>query len=126
MKITKITYSSLANLGNYENERIELEAELQEGDDYQRVLEELKIKVHQELKNEKDYHDYCYRYNEANRKLKDICEKLQKAYDQWEEASNFLIAQGIKPSVPSFPIPQQNLIAPSVEEVTPTLDDVIF
>lgn len=122
MKITKVTYAALANLGNYENERIELEATIGEGDSYEEVLADLTQKVHEQLKNEKDYYQYCHKYNDAQRRLKEITEKLQKAYDQWEETSNFLVAQGLKPSVPSFPIERQKLIAAGIEEVEPQIE----
>ena len=129
MKITTVKYASLANLGNYENEKIELEATLEEGDKYDECLEILKQKVHEQLKNEKDYYAYCDRYNEAQRRLKEIGEKLQKAYDQWEETSNFLVAQDLKHSVPSFPIERQHLLtagADDIEVVEGELDEVIF
>lgn len=39
MKLTKITYAQTLNLGNYENERIELEVTLLEGEDPRVALE---------------------------------------------------------------------------------------
>ena len=51
MKITTVSYEALANLGNYENEKIRLEAVLEDGDTYESCLEELKNKVHEQLKN---------------------------------------------------------------------------
>ena len=123
MKLKTVKYAALANLGNYENERIELEAELEGGEDYTEALIRLTEMVHQQLKNEKEYFEYCDHYNQARRKLSDITEKLQQAYDQWEETSNFLIAQGLKPSVPSFPIERQNLITAGIEEVEVEVED---
>lgn len=129
MKITTVKYAALANLGNYENERIELEATLDEGDKYDECLEILKQKVHEQLKNEKDYFAYCDRYNDAQRRLGEISEKLQKAYGQWEETSNFLVAQGLKPHPTSFPIERQNLITAGQDEmevVEGELDEAVF
>lgn len=47
MKLKNVKYASLANLGNYQNERIELEAHLEDGDDYKEVLAKLTQMVHQ-------------------------------------------------------------------------------
>lgn len=121
--ITVVKYGALVNLGNYENEKVELEAELEDGQDYQEVLEDLKLKVRSNLHSQQHYYDYCNRYNKAQRKLKDIEEKLQKAYDQWEETSNFLIVQGLKSEVPKFPIERQNLITAGLEEVEVELEN---
>jgi chromosome segregation ATPase len=123
MKITTIRYASLANLGNYENERIELEAQLEEGEDWESALEKLKHNCHLKLNNLDEYYKYCRQYREAKDKLSEIAKELQKAYEQWQETSNFLIAQGLKPSVPAFPILKENLIAPAVEEVQVELGD---
>ncbi len=121
MKINKVTYSALANLGNYENEKIELEGLLEDGDTYESCLEQLKNKVHEQLRNREKYNNYCNRFYEQRRKLEEISEKLHQAYDQWEETSNFLLAQGLKPNVPSFPIEKQNLITAGTEEVEPEI-----
>lgn len=116
-KITKVTYAALANLGNYENERLELELELKSEDSWEDCLADLKTKVHSQLHNEKNYLEYCQRYREKQQQLRDISEKLQVACSQWEETSNFLISQGLKPSVPSFPFEKQNLITAEVESL---------
>lgn len=42
-KITKIGYSQVFNLGDYENEKISVEAEIQEGDDPIQKIEELRV-----------------------------------------------------------------------------------
>ena len=123
MKINKVTYSALANIGNYENEKIELEGLLEDGDTYESCLEQLRNQVHEQLRNKEKYNDYCNRFYEQRRKLDEITEKLHQAYDQWEETSAFLIAQGLKPNVPSFPIERQNLITAGTEEVEPEIYD---
>jgi hypothetical protein len=126
MKISKITYSALANLGNYENQRIELEATVSEDENWEEVLEKITLMVHQKLKNEDDYRNYCQKYDKAKTRLNDICEKLELAYEQWEETSNFLVAQGLKPSVPAFPIPKQNLITGGIEEIDAEIDQIPY
>ena len=120
MKITTVSYEAIANLGNYENEKIKLEAVLEDGDIYESCLEELKNKVHEQLKNQEKYNDYCDRFNEQKRKLEELQEKVQQAQTQWEQASNFLIAQGWnKADVPLFPIEEPDLIPTGQEEVEP-------
>ncbi len=124
MKITTVSYEAIANLGNYENEKIRLEAVLEEGDIYESCLEELKNKVHEQLKNQETYNDYCDRFYEQKRKLEEITEKVQQAQTQWEQASNFLVAQGWnKADVPPFPIEEQDLITSGNEEVEPEIND---
>lgn len=39
MKTTSINYSKVFSLGNYENEKIGVEIEIQEGDDIQKVIQ---------------------------------------------------------------------------------------
>lgn len=45
MRIDRVSYAKLFNLGNYENERIELEAVLQDGEDWAEAVEDVKNKV---------------------------------------------------------------------------------
>ena len=123
MKITKVTYSALVNLGNYENEKIELEGEVEEGEKWTECLEDLKLKVRSNLRSQERYFDYCRRFDEQRKKLIDIEQKLQKAYEQWEEVSSFLKAQGLKPDAPKFPFAKQNLITAGVESVDAEIDD---
>lgn len=45
MKITKVSYGETINRGNYESTRIGLEAEIQEGENYEEALKELSLMV---------------------------------------------------------------------------------
>jgi hypothetical protein len=45
MKITSISYSRVFSLGNYENEKIGFEAEIQEGEDSLKAFHDLKLTV---------------------------------------------------------------------------------
>lgn len=45
MKITKVRYGRILNIGNYENQRIELEAEVAEGDATTHVYGALKAEA---------------------------------------------------------------------------------
>lgn len=78
MKITTVKYASLANLGNYENERIELEAEVSEEENWEEVLSELEQLVHSKLKNEEKYQQYISHYYEMQCKLEELSKKLHK------------------------------------------------
>lgn len=40
MKTTKISYSKVFSLGNYENEKLGVEIEIQEGDDVQKAIQQ--------------------------------------------------------------------------------------
>ena len=124
MKITTVSYEAIANLGNYENEKIRLEAVVEEGDNWEECLSLIRDNVHEQLKNQETYNDYCNRFYEQKRKLEEIVEKLQQAHNQWEQASNFLITQGWnKADVPSFPIEEKDLITAGNEELEPEFED---
>jgi len=112
--ISTVKYGALANLGNYENEKIEIEATCQEGDNWEQVLEDLKLKVHSQLHKESDYRQYVHEYYVAKRKLEDIQEKIEKAQQTWDTVSTFMVAQGLKTDTAKFPdIPK---LMPSANE----------
>lgn len=46
MKIKIITYQRIKNLGNYQSEKLEMTAELEEGEDVQASIAKLKNQVH--------------------------------------------------------------------------------
>jgi len=50
MKITKVNYGRTINMGNYESVRIDLTADIEEGENWREALETLKEKM---LKEEK-------------------------------------------------------------------------
>ena len=129
MKITTVSYEAIANLGNYENEKIRLDAVVEDGDNWEECLSLIRDNVHEQLKNQEQYNDYCDRFNKQKRKLEELQEKVQRAQNQWEQASNFLIAQGWdKADVPPFPIEEQDLIPDDTKEVEPEYesDDIPY
>lgn len=114
MQIKTVFYSALANLGNYQNERVGMKAELEEGDSPEAVIEELRQRVTplchknlQELQN---------RRYELENQLYTLEDKLKKAQQQWEVASSFLKAQGIQENPVGFPV-LDNLLPQAQEEV---------
>lgn len=106
-KITKVSYSQLANLGNYENEKVELEATLEEGDNWQDVLEDLRQKVLEVTKGINDYMKTKNEIYDRERELRDLLVKVDKAKATWETVSTFLKAQGLNNDPAKFPeLPQ--------------------
>ena len=45
MKVTRVTVESLKNTGNYENEKIGLSATVEDGEDVQTVVDDLRGKI---------------------------------------------------------------------------------
>lgn len=121
MRIDRVTYHYLANLGDYQNERIELSAVLEEGETPEEAIAKLKQQVlamagksYQSLEKE--------RWNLAQ-EVKKLEEKLKKAQADWDAMAEFLRVQGIKPDAPISPV-FANLL-PSSQEVE-VLDAVPF
>ena len=112
MKITTVHYSALINLGDYNNEKIGLTAEVKEDESVEEVIAALKEKVKtiagpnaEELYNS---------ISERRRALNELERKLKKATEQWEATAEFLRAQGIKPDAPN--IPDFTRLLPEIKE----------
>lgn len=112
MKIVKVSYSALANLGDYQNERVGMVAILDEGDSPEDVVLALKEKVTPLCDMRLGvYREEAYRLRAS---IEELRTKLAKYQDQWNQAAEFLRAQGIKPDAPNFPqftnlLPSSNL-----------------
>lgn len=114
MKVTKVSYSRLVNLGGYQNERFGMIAIVEDDETAEKALEGLKQRVlpfcgesANELENRRwDLQSQCNRLEE----------KLQDYQKRWNDAADFLRAQGIKPDAPNFP-QFDKLLAPAIEEV---------
>lgn len=112
MKIIRVAYSALFSLSNYNNERINLVANLQDGESPEEVIEKLKEKVWQAGgENAKEIYEAI---RERQYALREIEEKLSKATERWNATADFLRKQGIKPDAPHLPS-FENLL-PHVEE----------
>lgn len=101
MKITVVHYSALVNTGNYENEKVGLDAQLEDGENVAQVVEALKDQAFALL----DRKDLLQARREAVWELRELEDKLAEARTQWEKAKEFLRAQGLRPDAPDFPIP---------------------
>jgi vacuolar-type H+-ATPase subunit I/STV1 len=100
MKITLVHFSALVNTGNYENEKIGMDAQVEEGDTVEEVVEALKDRVFGLL----DRADYLQRHRKLREEISDLTEQAKEAQEQWEQARAFLIAQGLRPDAPEFPV----------------------
>ena len=96
MEIIKVKYAALANTGNFTNEKIELEAKLQTGDNLTECLEQLRTKVHSELHNIDEYYQMRSRFEQARSELVDIESKLRRVSENWDCVSEFMQKQGIE------------------------------
>lgn len=112
MKITKVSYSALANLGNYQNERIGMTAVLDDGESPEAAVEELRKRVTPLCNENLDKLQHqIWNYKDQ---IQDIERKLRDYELRWNEAAEFLRAQGIKPDAPNFP--QFTNLLPAVSE----------
>lgn len=115
MKITRLTYSALFNLGDYENERIGLSVQLEDEETPESVVPQLREKALQLAgpKLSKLYHQR----DKLARENRQLEEKLHKARENWNATAEFLRAQGIKADAPNFPELLKLLPSAAAEEV---------
>lgn len=122
MKITRVGYSALFNLGNYNNERIELTAQLDENDDISSVVQDLRTRANSlALPNEQILVEQIQK---RRRLLEELEKRIASRTEEWNAIADFLKAQGIKPDAPNMPdfkklLPQANheeVIEAEVEE----------
>lgn len=114
MQIKKVSYSALVNLGDYQNERIGMVADLEEGDSPEQVIEALRERT-QPLKGASANALDTRRYK-LQSEVRELERKLSDYQNRWNQAAEFLRAQGLKPDAPDFP-PFGNLLnaAPEVD-----------
>jgi hypothetical protein len=99
MKIISIHYSALVNTGNYENEKIGLDAALEDGDTVESVIEALKDRAFASLHRS----DLLQERRDLRYEVQELNEKVNEAREQWEQTRAFLKAQGLRADPPSFP-----------------------
>lgn len=112
MKIYRVMYSALVNLGDYQNERLGMTAILDEDESPEDAINQLRerIKPLGGMRLQRYYevrHEMKHQIHELERKLKEYERR-------WNSAAEFLRAQGIKPDVPDFP-QLINLLEPAIE-----------
>lgn len=101
MKITKVGYSALLNLGNYQNEKITFIAQLNDGETPESAVEALRDKV--KAVGGKNAEDLYKAMHQNERKLRDLNQQIEQATQKWNATAEFLRAQGLKPEAPDMP-----------------------
>lgn len=124
MKVTQIEYSALYNTGNYENEKVGLTVQLEEGETVEETVLALRKKT-AEMVGPKAMEQVSLKHR-LNLAVKDMQEKTEQAAQEYEQAKAFMEAQGLKMDMPAFPLlrtllPQKDeqpkLPGPDVETV---------
>lgn len=101
MKITRVGYSALFNLGNYNNERIELTAQLDENDDISSVVQDLRTRANSlALPNEQILMEQIQKRRHL---LEELEKRIASRTEEWNAIADFLKAQGIKPDALNMP-----------------------
>jgi hypothetical protein len=120
MKITTVGYGTTRNTGNYENQKLYLEAEIGEGEEATTILKELEERVNQHVSVTVDVKSLEGQKYALNCQLETIKRKIllaktawQELESQWKEAEEFLKFHGITPiksfpTAPYFGIPDDN------------------
>ena len=107
MRIETVKYGITVNLGNYENQRIELEACVEDGESWEKVMAQVRTKVHSlsESKQKLDEREkHLEQLKQCYFKTKRIVKEMQM---KWEIAKSVCGAHGIKladedlPEIPS-------------------------
>lgn len=118
MKIKRVEYSALVNLGNYSNERISFTADLTDGETPETAIVQLRTKAQEcALPNMDTTISDIYK---AQKELKDLERKLVKARGEWNATAEFLRAQGIKTDASDMPQFNRLLAGLSEESVEVT------
>jgi len=123
MEIKTVYYSTLVNLGNYNNEKIGLKADVSEGETVEQVIEALRDKItkcgHPNLeKLYKELRDRTWDLEQLNN-------KIEKATNQWNSTAEFLRTQGIKPDAVDLPV-FTHLLPEAKSETIVTGDEAEF
>ncbi|MEG5048846.1 hypothetical protein [Microcoleus sp. B4-C1] len=104
MKINRIGFGYTKNLGNYENCKVWLEADLEDWEDPQESLNCLRNRVAQELKLPDKWHDLILKLAAQMASLEALTSKIEskkaelaKAEEAWDNFAEFLTAHGVDP-----------------------------
>lgn len=123
MKITHVEFSALYNLGNYNNEKIGLRAQLDDGDTPEEVAAILRSKAIALNAGQGGTAEQLYEeIYKKTRELRDLANKIKEATEQWNQTAEFLRAQGLNPAAPNLPTLPALTAAPAEEEY----DEIVF
>lgn len=94
LEVLNISYKALANLGDYQNESVEITAKATVSNKDE-VLKKLKQWVWENLNSQKEYSEIQDRQYQARRSLREMRDNVTEAYKEYEKQATFLKAQGI-------------------------------
>lgn len=128
MTITKIHYSVLVSLGDYNNERLGFIKEVKPDENLEAAFQELRDLAKQ-CGNPK-LRDLYNLQAEARAELNRLERKLEAKTQEWNAMAEFLRTQGIKADAKNMP-QFTNLLSPAIEEedssvIEPDVDDITF
>jgi|GEM_PF-2577594 hypothetical protein len=123
MKIKQVHAHFLISIGNYSNERIGFSVVLDENEQPEEIVSELRKKAAAIVGLPAE--DLYNRKWQAERECQALEIRMAKLRKEWDSMSEFLKAQGINPDAP--PMPQFNnlLNAAKVEEETVSHGEII-
>lgn len=98
MKITKVGFGYTKKLGNYENCKVYLEAQLEDWENPEESMAELRNRVSQELDLPDRWHDLKHKFAKQLAALTSVSKRIEKAEKQWETYACFLAAHGVDPA----------------------------
>lgn len=115
MKIVEVSFEAVFNLGDYENEKIRLTAQLEEGETPEAIIPQLRKKTveNASISGEESYN----RRWKLEAEVRELENKAAKAREEWNAVAEFLRTQGLKPDAPSLTA-VQNLLPQAQEEKT--------
>lgn len=98
MKVSNISYSKVFSLGNYENEKLGVEIELNDGDDVQKAIQEARAFVEfnhklNGLHKELDQHEYILSHPDdfTGNQVRTARERIDKINEAIQKGSQLLI-----------------------------------
>ncbi|MBE9179125.1 hypothetical protein IQ268_11185 [Oculatella sp. LEGE 06141] len=123
MKIKRVIYSALFNIGDYENEKIGFEVELEEGESADDAIAMLRDKA--VTAAQPDSNKVWRERSRLQVELRELEQKLTEARSKWAATAEFLTKQGIKTDVQPFP-ELVNLLPAVENESTEVIDATPF
>lgn len=121
MRIIGIRVGCLFNTGNYENQRFELEAALEDGDEVKDVADQLMERIHSLADRDDIYQD---RRN-AERELHALEKQVVEMREKWEAMADFMRAQGLKADIPEAPSVTVTKAIAAISETTQLVPDAV-
>lgn len=122
MQITKIHYEFCANLGNFSNEKVRMEAELSPEDDLDASMEGLKQQVHAVTHSREEYDKMRGTFWKAKEDLSEMAKSVEAMRQKYNQTVEFMTKQGLKGEWDIFPIPDKPLLQGSDQPIDGELE----